>query len=306
MDFALDAISAGAVAQLLPMNEVGSGLTSWLLVDAALLDRRQLAWAVAASGWHTVNTLRGSRLEAFGDSAPHMIAMRGDPPAVSRGLERLVAIDRTAPAVSAFASSSCVEELQRLFRYLGDARIDDDMDVYCRFSDTRVLPSLLAVQTPEQAEYIGRSISVWKWFGRCEDVDQWVRPVPSPKPDLGDRIRLSAAQFNAMLNASEADALFTLLLEGTPELVPQAQRGQFHKRLCLFLNTAATYSVTTPRDQMQFAVLSLTCGESFHLHPQLAATWAAMRKNGSRLTEEMKSWSDDLWATLEHHTEKAR
>ena len=300
MNFALNSVPAGAVAQLPPVNEADSGLTSWLLVDAALLDHRQLAWAVAASGWHTVNTLGGSRLEAFGDSAPHMIAMRGDPLAVSRGLERLVAIDRTAPAFSAFASSCSVEELQRLFRYLGDARIDQDMDAYCRFADTRVLPSLLALQTPEQAERVGRSISVWKWFDRCEDVGQWVRPAPSPEPDLGDRIQLSAAQFDALLNASEADALFTLLLDGTPELVPQAQRGQFHKRLCLFLNTAATYCVTAPRDQVQFAVLSLTCGESFHLHPQLAATWVAIRKNGSTLTEEMKSWTDALWATLEH------
>ena len=308
MDFALNSVPAGAAAQLLPVKEVGSGLTSWLLVDAALLDRRQLAWAVAASGLHTVSTLRGSRLEAFGDSAPHMIAMLGDPLAVSRGLERLVAIDRTAPAFSAFASSSSVDELQRLFRYLGDARIDDDLDVYCRFADTRVLPSLLAVQTLKQAEHIGRSISVWKWFSRCEDVDQWVCPGPSPQPDLGDRIQLSAAQFDALLNASEADALFTMLLDGTPELVPQAQRGNFHKRLCLFINTAATYRVTAARDQLQFAVLSLTCGESFHLnpHPELVETWAGIRKHGTALTDAMKPWSDALWAALEHQPATAR
>ncbi|WP_167330563.1 hypothetical protein [Variovorax paradoxus] len=49
-------------------------------------------------------------------------------------------------------------------------------------------------------------------------------------------------------------------------------------------------------------MLSLTCGEYFYKHPDLADTWQAVAQ-GTSLAAMMKNWSDDLWNALENRTQ---
>jgi len=106
-----------------------------------------------------------------------------------------------------------------------------------------------------------------------------------------------------MLDASEANSIFMLLLQSTPELVAEHQRGAFHAKLSSYLGTATTMRVAQLPDRLQFVVLSLTCGANFYQHPDLDSTWIAVREQGASLAELMKSWSDELWATIERKQE---
>jgi hypothetical protein len=96
--------------------------------------------------------------------------------------------------------------------------------------------------------------------------------------------------------------MFTLLLDNTPELVPASQRGQFHQILAEALAGATTRKLQTANDRLQFVILSLSCGPGFHLHADLAATWAAVKDRSTTLSDQMKQWSDELWTSLQSST----
>lgn len=56
--------------------------------------------------------------------------------------------------------------------------------------------------------------------------------------------------------------------------------------------------MTQAPDRLQFAVLSVYCGEDFYRSPALAATWHEVAQ-GANLKELMKAWSPEIWKALE-------
>jgi hypothetical protein len=308
MAFACDPQPADAAWLLLGAAQTPSAAgRHWLLVDMALLDVQRVNEILSPSRWTVVNTLATSRYAKFGQFAPQMVQLPSDLALAKERLARLLGIDRTSPALSLFTSPQPPEVLQQLFGYLASARVDDDLDLYCRFADTRVLPALLAALDPAQRQRVSQAVGNWHWLDRRGQLADWSAPAAdeaaAAAPDQHPTIQLSASQFDAMLKASEADAMFTLLHDTTPELVPDDQRGQFHQRLCQFLATAAEHGVTAPRDQLQFMVLSLTCGEAFHHHPILAPTWALVAGQKQGLAAVMETWGDEVWQALQAHHE---
>jgi Domain of unknown function (DUF4123) len=310
MQFACDPIEAQAIAQAAHWLSERSEAASWLLADAALIDGKRLAAILKSLGWSAMNAFASSPLSAFGDQAPQLISLPRETTVVQQGFARLVAIDSSAPALSGLKSIAPATELQRLFAYLAQARVDGDFDVHCRVADTRVLPSLLRAISPVQERRIAAVIAGWQWFGRDGGIQRWSPSVGGAAGDQAadtmDRLNLTGKQFASMLDASEADGIFTLLLDKTPEVVPDRQRGQFHAQLRRHLATATALAVTQPPDRLQFVVLSLTCGEDFHRNAGLQSTWQAVRERSARLAELMESWSDDLWDSLQRTAGSAR
>jgi len=149
-------------------------------------------------------------------------------------------------------------------------------------------------------------VQSWWWLDELGASCHWPS-VPATrvqesalKPDPSEHLQLSNDQFARMLDASEPDIIFSLLLDKTSELVPATGRGDFRVTLQRILATATRFAVEQTPDRLQFVVLSLATGESFHAHPGLASTWLRVRERGASLTREMESWSDDLWAELDH------
>jgi Domain of unknown function (DUF4123) len=305
MNFACNEVDVAAVGSLIAQDATKGGVVSWLLVDAALLGPTQLAVVVARQRWRTSNTLEGSKLDSFGPHAPQLIELIGTPDHVIRGLESLRQMDRSAPALSVIYSRAPLSELRALFAWLAHPRIDGDLDLHCRFADTRVLPHLLSVLSPAQRFRVSQCVEQWRWLDRMGRVGEWrcaATGVDTGLLDDADQIQVDKAQFDAMLEASEPDIMFTLLLDNTPELVPTSQRGQFHQTLVEVLAGANTRGLKTPDDRLQFVILSLSCGLDFHLHAGLATTWEAVKDRGAKLCDQMKQWSDDLWTSLQAAT----
>ncbi len=273
----------------------------WLLIDAALLDVEALSSALRRSAWTGINALATTPLAAYGPQAPQLIPLPEDASAIAEGLRRSIFRNPNAPAFSWFASAEPVKHLQALFGYLAQVR-HDGMKLYGRWADTRVLPALLAALSAPQAQRVAQAISQWQWFDRSGRIDAWASPDPDPQlqeADPGPHLELNAGQFASILDAAEADGLFLQLLETVPQLVPKTGRAQFHRHLEAVLTAATELHVTGNPDRLQFVVLSLTCGDGFHKHPDLVVTWAAVREQQASLTALMKHWSDELWTALE-------
>jgi hypothetical protein len=302
MDFANNLRGDSAATDLLGTSHSSPPSTVWMVVDAALVDTKRLKQMAGSLRWNMSNALEGSALERFGAQGPQLIEMNGDASAVTAGLKRLIDIDKRAPAFSVIESPVPLKELQSLCGYLALAQVDGDLKVHCRFADTRVLPHLLSALSAPQLARVSMAITQWSWVDHLGQKRQWAAPARAVTAGLADaspHLELNMAQFNALLDASEPDTMFSLLTENTPELVPADARGNFRDALAAILMTANKLVLTSPNDRWQFVVLSLSCGAKFHEHAELQPMWLAIKQRGTTLVEEMKLWSDSLWAELE-------
>ena len=308
MQFACDPLQNSTLDRAAAWLETEAPSVCWLLVDAAVVDSAWLASVAADAGTACVNSLARSPLVVFGDQAPQLLAIRRATQALEV-VRRLAFPDRTAPAFSLFKSEVSVSQLQDLFGYLALPLVEGGLELHCRFADTRVLPSLLRTLSPAQAARVAVSIDEWSWFSRTNDVDRWSakdrRRAGVYTPDANARIALTNEQFASMLDASEADTIFSTLLDKTPEIVAKKHRGEFHARLQQHLDVATDRSVVQPADRLQFVVLGLTCGADFHRHPDLLPTWRSIQESTASLVELMKTWSDKLWGELQANTKPA-
>ena len=271
----------------------------WLLVDAALLEREAAIRMRSRYADHVVNAYAGTPTAGFSDRAPHLIECAGGVEADL--ISELTHLAGDAPALSAIRLSGgiSIKRLQQLCNYLARIQVGDRIEkIHCRFADTRVLPTLLAVLSDALRSSLAGSILEWGWFNRLGEWVTYEIAYADPVAEVPAALRLEIEQFRRIQTAAEADGIFHLLLEQTPEVVPDDARGEFHHALSQMLSRASSFKLAGARDRVQFVVLSLTCGDAFHQHPRLASMWADIAANRTSLMEDMRTWDDRLWADL--------
>ncbi|PPV04663.1 hypothetical protein XBLMG947_4131 [Xanthomonas bromi] len=289
------------LADALMLHDAPAGRL-WALIDVALVGAERFGAFRKRMKFQTYNALAESSLVAFGQHAPHFLECPEDQEALHDTIRQLYRFAGSATAVSWLWSDQSRITLQRMAGYLAKVQIEDKKaPVHCRFADTRVLPHLLQVLTPIQSLPVRDAVSAWYWLGREAGTEAW-RPHdtvadgagPAPAP-----LRLSIGQFRAMQVAAEPDALFSSLLDKTPELVPADDRGQFHRLIQQLLQTANALSLSTQQDRLQFVTLSFSCGNDFYEIPALQPVWNSIAQHKIGLCDSMRSWGDAIWNALE-------
>lgn len=305
-NFARNVVQPSQLHELVLAVEQTAG-RKWLLVDHGVVDPKKSFRIGDALGWPRHAAFLGSSLEAFGTNGPQLLEIPTSAQTdLVEALARWLAIEPTAAGLSVLCSSYAVGDLQSVLAYLSLATVGDGQRLHCRCADTRVLSQLLQTLSPIQSLRVAGVVQSWWWVDELGAASHWPTVLgaraqePALKPDPSEHLQLSSDQFARMLDASEPDIIFSLLLDKTSELVPAAGRGDFRLALQRILATATRFAVAQTPDRLQFVVLSLATGESFHAHPGLASTWRRIRERGASLTREMESWSDDLWAELDH------
>lgn len=273
----------------------------WALLDMALLDQAKFVALAKRNGLSLVSAYAHSDLAAFGDNAPQMLKLPNSEDARREVVRSLVSLAGNATALSWLQSNEAASSLQQVFAYLAKVRVEDrKMPIHCRFADTRVLPELLDVLLPEQQRQITSTIAAWCWINRQGNLRSWAGIRVELAAELeGELLHLSLEQFRTMQRAAEPDAIFMMLNQKTPELVPKTHLGALHGQICRVLCVADGYGVKTIKDRLQFVVLSLTCGEDFHTDAELQAMWRQILEQGASLSELMQGWSDALWQRLD-------
>ncbi|WP_411834241.1 DUF4123 domain-containing protein [Pseudoxanthomonas mexicana] len=273
----------------------------WLLMDLALMDHAAVASFARHAGIGLKNAFAGSGLAAFGDKAPHFVKLPDDAASRHAIARKFIRLAGNATAMSWLRSEKPERMLQEIFAYLAEVRVEERrMPIHCRFADTRVLPELLQVLSVEQRRRVKCVVESWSWIGRTGELRSWGGGSEGPgEKDESPVLRLSIEQFRRMQRAAEPDAVFLMLSQKTPEIVPQSEYGGFHARLCGLLDAADGFGVKAAKDRLQFVVLGLTCGEDFHAVPELQPTWRLVSGQGASLHDLMQGWSDSLWQRLD-------
>lgn len=309
LEFACDAPMPSAAAEVARRLLSDDGSARYLLVDPALLDTDRFYALVRRRGWICHNTLSSSSLAAFGDLAPQLLQFYGAEDRIKSALDELLRLADDAPALSWLACRDSLAQLQGLLAYLAKVQTHErKAAIHCRFADTRVLPVLLSILSPAQRSRVSHVLEHWGWFDRAGAVTGWSGFVIDPPGEMEDpheHLHLNLEQFHAMQRAGEADAMFTMLLDKTSELVPASGRGRFHAELERYLVNASRLKVSGVEDRLQFVVLSLTCGERFYEHPELADTWSDVAAGTLSLIQAQATWSDELWQALDPLVQEA-
>ena len=123
-----------------------------------------------------------------------------------------------------------------------------------RFPDTRRLPAVVDVLTPEQhGAFFGPAIA-WRYRTRSA---QWADlPLPSTAFPVADYVKLDAAQCAQLINDSEADALLAQLDINEPATTAPYHRAAAHQLVTQALKRADRYDITGT-DRIQWCSLYL-------------------------------------------------
>lgn len=302
MEFLTDPIEVDeAAAQVCGWLKQDVTGVAWLLVDAALVDFERIASLARTWGWPVHNVFAQSRLASFGEKAPHLIELPRDVDAIPAKLARLLRAHAGSPAFSWLYSKQPADRLCEALAHLGLVRVDGDMELHCRFADTRVLPALWVALSEEQRAALAERVVAWGYCNRAgHAMDLGIKPVdaePAVSP-FGGTLELDARQFGVVLDASEPDTIFSALTETTPELIVDRRRSELYRTLTQALTHATKLHVTQAPDRLQFAVLSVYSGEDFYRLPALAGTWSEVAQ-GASLKGLMKDWPPEIWSALE-------
>lgn len=296
MNFAQDMHSPALAHSIQPWlpKFYKSNAVRWVLLDGSLVDEAKRAALISTANCAEL-VFPNTRFEAFGEYGPWLL--QGPSLARDQGawIAELLAATNGRPAFSLLETNQSLSVLRQTL-----VELADQMGFYCRFADTRVLKSLLQVLQPKQLESLATVIHRWHLLDRSGQLVESINIVPRAHAPSDAVLTLEPLQFDQMLEASEADNLFSTLLVSAPDLVPSEHRGVFHAKLERILQAARKRKITDAPNQTQFAILALNCGEEFHKHPVLESTWADIEHGAATLSKLAASWTDDIWAALQH------
>ncbi len=277
MTFAYDAPTDSADRDVLNWMQSESNATYWVLVDVALLGANTFTTAARRHRWLPINALANTPLEAFGEVAPHLIAISETPQERQEQIGQLLQLTTGTPALSWLRSAYPERALQRLFGYLAKAQIQGrPKPVHIRFADTRILPCLLNTLYMNQQQRVVDIVQYWRWFDRGGEWQEWpIEPVSANAPDMDTEphLHLSASQFEHLLKNAEADGFFEKLTHQCPELIPAKHRVGFHIRLSCLLLLATEWEICTEEQRWQFVLLGLSHGEDFYRTEAFTSAW---------------------------------
>lgn len=289
--------------------ELAGELTEWLevatssnchcfaIADMSMLDAQMLARLerYASPG---VQLLETSRYAAYEELGPRLILM--DRLQVGK-LERFLSASDSVPALS-FVELHAPEGIpqRQSLVWLAEAETTDGMQMYCRYTDTRILPVLLDKLTEDQTAVLSGSIRRWAWVNREGRLSQKlfaankvVNDEPSQPLSFDDQ------QFSKLMQAAEADLIFSMLRESSPEIIPETTPFDIHRRLSNLLDAGRERGVVDASEQLQFVAIAWSSSETFYQLPCLAPSWEIIRDQKGRFSDVVKTWDDSIWEQID-------
>ncbi len=275
-----------------PQNYRCFAIADMTMLNAKMLVRMERH---ASTG---VQILETSRYAAYEELGPRLIPLGRLP---SEKIQRFLSPSDGLPALSfvELLAPEGIPQLQSLV-WLAEAETADGMQMYCRYTDTRILPVLLDTLTDDQTAVLAGSIRRWAWVNREGRLNQKifaetkaVSDEPLPPLSFEDQ------QFSSLMQAAEADLIFSMLRESSPEIIPETTPFDIHRRLSNLLDAGRERGIVDASDQLQFVAIAWSSSETFYQLPCLVPSWEMTRSEKGRFSEVLKTWDDSIWEQID-------
>ena len=269
----------------------------FVIADMTMLNPKMLA-CLERHASPGVQILETSRYAAYEELGPRLIPLDRLP---SEKMQRFLSASDGVPALSfvELLAPEGIPQLQSLV-WLGEAKTADGMQMYCRYTDTRILPVLLNTLTDDQTAVLAGSIRRWAWVNREGRLNQKIFAATKavsdePLPPLS----FEDQQFSSLMQAAEADLIFSMLHESSPEIIPQTTPFDIHRRLSNLLDAGRERGIVDASDQLQFVAIAWSSSETFYQLPCLVPSWEMTRSEKGRFSEILKTWEDSIWEQID-------
>ena len=282
----------------------------WLLIDATLLEQNAFVRLMKPyENTYLHNVFTKSRFEVYGLHAPHLFHIgQLDQQAQSAFLADVLILCNGIPALAALDACDDATSLAQGLAWFAQAYTPDGLELYCRLADTRITPGLVQVMDEDQRIKLGQNILQWQVVNRLGTLDALLPNIqaqhdgktPFKKFASSKPFTLTDAQFAALMQKSEPDTLFQMLLESNPDLVPATNRALFHQRLDTIVERAHQHEIQSSTDLFLFTIVALTTHDKFDTHPVLEETWANIKQKGTSFNKLVNAWPKKIWDELSH------
>ena len=101
------------------------------------------------------------------------------------------------------------------------------------------------------------------------------------------------------MQAAEADLIYSMLRESSPEIIPQTTPSDIHRRLSNLLDAGREQGIVDAPDQLQFVAIAWSSSETFYQLPCLAPSWQITRSQKGHFAEVLKTWNDSIWEQID-------
>lgn len=298
-------VLATEVQEWMSTPEFGRNMERWLLFDGAVLGEKatkRLLRMIPTS--RVQNIFFGTSRQSYGVLSPQLVRITSG--STGNWLSGVIDCMDGFPAVSLLNVHADRKILGQCLSWLGNASTGDGLDLYCRFADTRVTPSLMSVLYQEQVNTLRRCIHEWRVVDRLGQL----RPVlnDSVRGQFADeaqrssgyeqQLRLSDAQFSMMMKTAETDEIFQMLCDGASDLVPHENRGNFHVRLSRLVTAGYGQGLKSTKDIYLFCVIALATSDEFYRTPELTECWSRLRAGLADFSSLVANWPDEIWNAL--------
>ncbi|MFC5574386.1 DUF4123 domain-containing protein [Xenophilus aerolatus] len=298
--FAVDPMSPGTVAAFLgvwrSLSQAHAGLRLYAMVDAAF-DEQQFARHLDRHEGAAVSLYAGTELAELDSIAPWLLELNAaGSPALTQQIRQLAELRGTRPMLSFFATRCDLGSLQRHFQSFLFTAIDGDLRWMLRLADTRILESLSRVLSPLQIDALFPG-DIHVWFPLRRDGQAAVRSIDPTRSDSkgGGPMAFDAKQFEAMVEAGEADLVVTHLTLSNPRCFDGARPAEIHGFIDEQVRRAHAHGIEDARSLETYCVAALALGARFDEQPEFAfAITQAVPVPGS-LVERFADIPDQTW-----------
>ncbi|QFZ84448.1 hypothetical protein GFK26_17580 [Variovorax paradoxus] len=271
--------------------------TIWAVVDGAIL---------GAEGLTRLQAIYGDPVRAFDNTA---LADYEELGLLLWPLSHLVEKDSAEslrlalsgkPGLSFARTEDSLALLTCTLTWLTAVVAEDDLPLYLRVGDTRVLPSVIQHLRPEQHAILQGAVKEWVWFDRACAL-RVVRSDGGPaSPVPAESCRIDDAQYAALLEDAEADLLHAELRRALPESHTPRRSSELHSWLEKIIARAEALGLQRLPDQVVFAALALDVPDGFEMLNELGQTWLDMRSGAPSLGQRIERWGDGEWYAIEN------
>lgn len=265
-------IVSAAIDTLSVLTAAQPGLHWAALIDSAF-DYPASETLPYAAG--SINCYLANEFEGLQKAAPLLVTIPGEQRSNAH-LRDILRHCAARPMISFIASRIPLSELSEHWRSLHRVSIVDEQRMLLRFADTRVLSVLPDILTPSQ--WLSYSAPLDKWLV-LERTGAFTEIALAPAGTLPDQdIKLSEHQVDALLAASQPDAIIELLKNSMSDVVPDSLRNSdFYELIRGSCQLAASHGVELFADVFSLAVAACLTRGATNGSPDVDALLHAKR-----------------------------
>ncbi|KQV79808.1 hypothetical protein ASD15_17425 [Massilia sp. Root351] len=257
--YAQDPIMVSAAIDTLGVLTAAQPDLHWAALIDSAFDYPAGATLPYAAG--SINCYTADEFQGLQKAAPWLVPIHGDyrSEAHFRSILRHCA---ARPMISFLASRVPLAELSEHWRSLHRVSVVDQQKMLLRFADTRVLSALPDILAPSQWLSYSSPLVHWLVLERTGTFTQIPLAPAGALPDQS--IKLSEPQVDALLIASQPDAIIELLKNAMSDVVPDSLRNsEFYELISGSCQLAASHGIELFADVFSLAVAAcLTMGET--------------------------------------------